>query len=256
MVVPFLFVDSTGAVKCGCVGAPILSGKREPARLAWWDFSTGFFRRFLVTTADIRYDRATPFLFPGGAMEEREVLDLLAAIRAGNEARNRLLHLVRVHLHSLATHHAPAGPEEEPSDLVQESAVVVLKQLGSFRGKSLGEFLVWLQMILDSRITNKHRDATRQRRDYRRNVPLETAPPVPVKEDAPPALAEQAEQAECLQRELARLPREQQLIFLLRTSAGRSVREIATLLDQSESHVQSLYALARDHLKHCLGNTP
>jgi RNA polymerase sigma-70 factor (ECF subfamily) len=187
-------------------------------------------------------------------MDESEFLDLLAKVRDGEQARERLLEWVRAYFHSQAERQPPSSdPAVDVSDLVHDAALVVVRNLGAFHGQSLGEFWAWLREILSSRLANAHRDATRLCRDQRRNVPLDDADPLPAQEDPPSSYLRQEEDAERLRRELARLPQKLRLIFHLRNSVGLKSREIAGLLDESESNVRSLFQLTVEHLKQRLG---
>jgi RNA polymerase sigma factor (sigma-70 family) len=188
-------------------------------------------------------------------MTESNFLALLSLIREGEQAREQLLEFVRSFLRRLADQSRPYPVgDEEPSDLTQEAALIVVRDLPTFRGHSLGEFLAWLHDILDGRAANAVRDATRQCRDRRRNVPLDAVAGFLGSDETPFEMAAQAEDAERFRLALAQLPREQRLVFVLRANARLPYREIADLLgDESERTVQVTFQQAvvalRRHLR-------
>jgi RNA polymerase sigma-70 factor (ECF subfamily) len=187
-------------------------------------------------------------------MDERELLELLAVLRAADQARERLLELVRTYLHALAVRAPAFDPAAGPSDIVHDVAIVVLRSLSSFRGGSRGEFLAWLRDIFSGRTANAQRDATRQCRDQRRNEHLDDVDPLSDLEDTPSALAQQGEEAERLWQEVDRLPHKLRMVFLLRQKHGLKSREIADVLaDETESTIRALFKQAMSLLKQRVG---
>jgi RNA polymerase sigma factor (sigma-70 family) len=216
--------------------------------------SSRFFSTAPCTGSDRAYDPFT-LVVRVVTMNESTFLGLLSFIRDGDDAREQLLEFVRSFLRRLADQSRPSHVgDEEPSDLTQESALIVVRNLSNFRGHSLGEFLAWLHDILDGRASNAHRDATRQCRDRRRNVPLDAVAGSLGSDETPFEMAVQAEDAERFRLALAQLPREQRLVFVLRANARLPYREIADLLgDESERTVEATFQQAvvalRRHLR-------
>jgi RNA polymerase sigma-70 factor (ECF subfamily) len=185
-------------------------------------------------------------------MDDTHLLRLLALVREGDDAREELLTFVRSYLRWLAGR-APVAAAEEPSDLVQDSAEIVIRNLGDFQGQSLGQFKSWLRTIYSGRSSNAHRNATRQCRDRRRNVSLETVAGTLASEETPSEIVVAAESVEQLRRALAQLPRQLRLVLILRDINHLPWRETAELLgENSESTVQVLYHQARTTLTNLL----
>ena len=175
-------------------------------------------------------------------MQDDHFRHLLLLIQEGEGAREQLIEFVRAYLRRLAGERSFATADDERSDLVQDSAVIVVRALSSFRGQSLAEFLAWLRDILSGRVTNAHRDATRQCRDRRRNVALESVVASLASAETPSEIAEHTEDAERFRCALERLPRKQRLVFALRVEARLPWREIAELLgDETERSVQVFF---------------
>src|SRR5436190_3762831 len=80
----------------------------------------------------------------------------------------------RTYLLLLARSHDKMGGEEA-SDLVQKTMLAAHAQQGEFRGKSPAELAAWLKQILRREVIDAYRHGRRQRRDVRREVPLEAA---------------------------------------------------------------------------------
>lgn len=112
------------------------------------------------------------------AADEQQVFRRrLSQARLGNRAAlGELLEAVRPRLLAQArrTVSRSLAAKFDPADLVQETALEMHRSLGSFRGRTRGEFLAWGAQIL----THKAISATRhykltRKREVRREVPLD-----------------------------------------------------------------------------------
>src|SRR5262245_1457877 len=81
----------------------------------------------------------------------------------------------RPYLRLLARLQLPAGLKGklDPSDVVQDTLVRALEHLGQYRGATEAELTAWLRRVLTTTLANTARDWGRDKRDVRREIPLE-----------------------------------------------------------------------------------
>jgi RNA polymerase sigma-70 factor (ECF subfamily) len=164
---------------------------------------------------------------------------LIAAWRQGDE--QAAAELVRRHARALARFLAGAGaPDGELDDLVQEALIRAFRAAAGFRGQC--QFRTWLLTIGTNVLKDFGRRAKR-----RQVVPLDEDLRAPDGDPHDAAVAGEAEQR--LRDELARLPRLQREVFLLRAQQGLEYDEIAAALDTTPGAARVHYHHAVKRLK-------
>jgi RNA polymerase sigma-70 factor (ECF subfamily) len=167
---------------------------------------------------------------------------LIAAWQHGDE--QAAAELVRRHARVLARFLAGAGaPEADLDDLVQETFIRAFRAVGRFRGQC--QFRTWLLTIGG----NVLRDAGRRWARHK-VVPLDDALRSPLGDPHEEAVARETETR--LGAGLARLPRMQREVFLLRAQQGLEYDEIAAALGTSTGAARVHYHHAVRRLKEFL----
>ncbi len=167
---------------------------------------------------------------------------LIAAWQGGDEPA--AAELVRRHARALAGFLAGAGaPEADLDDLVQETFIRAFRAVGKFRGQCL--FRTWLLTIGG----NVLKDAGRRWARHK-VVPLDEALRTPDGDPYEHAVAGEAEGR--LTAGLAKLPRMQRDVFLLRAQQGLEYEEIAAALGTSAGAARVHYHHAVKRLKEYL----
>lgn len=168
---------------------------------------------------------------------------LIAAWQGGDE--QAAAELVRRHARALARFLAGSGaPEADLDDLVQETFIRAFGAVARFRGQC--QFRTWLLAIGG----NVLKDAGRRARG-RRLVPLDEA--VRATDGDPHERAVAGELEERLRQGIARLPKLQREVFLLRAQQGLEYEEIAVALSTSPGAARVHYHHAVKRLKELLG---
>src|SRR5271167_164059 len=101
---------------------------------------------------------------------------LLQQTRAGDEAaRGQLLELYRNYLRLMARTliSQPLRVRLDASDLVQETFLKAHREFSGFLGSTEPELVAWLRQILVRSLADQVRQHRAQRRDYRREEPME-----------------------------------------------------------------------------------
>jgi RNA polymerase sigma-70 factor (ECF subfamily) len=164
---------------------------------------------------------------------------LVAAYRGGHE--RAAAELVRRHGAALGRFLYSAGAAaDDVEDLVQETLFRAFRRLDTWRGEA--SFRSWLVTIA-SNLLKDHFRAGRSRQ----TVPLETRD-FPSGAD-PHADFTSLEIEDRLRQELARLPRLQREVFLLRAQQGSEYSEIATALGTTAGAARVHYHHAVKRLK-------
>src|SRR3954462_3081152 len=152
-----------------------------------------------------------------------------------------------------------------PSDIVQESFFEAHRDFRDFRGKSIGEFVVWLRRIVVNnilRVVEQH--VLAEKRDVRREVSLEEIgrrlEQSTVRLEA--LLADQGESpsGHAVRREdevlvanvLAQLPPDYREVIVLRHIEGLSFEEVAARMDRSAGAVRMLWLRALKKMREAL----
>jgi RNA polymerase sigma-70 factor, ECF subfamily len=149
-----------------------------------------------------------------------------------------------------------------PSDIVQESFFEAHRDFREFRGKSIGEFVVWLRRIVVNNILRMvEQHVLAEKRDVRREVSVEEIgrrlEQSTMRLEA--LLAEQAESPSCcaVRREdeilladaLAQLPSDYRDVIILRNIEGLSFEEVALRMERSAGAVRMLWLRALKKLR-------
>ncbi|HVH68906.1 MAG TPA: sigma-70 family RNA polymerase sigma factor [Gemmatimonadales bacterium] len=164
---------------------------------------------------------------------------LIAAWQGGDE--QAAAELVRRHARALARFLGGAGaPEADVDDLVQETFIRAFRAVAKFRGQC--RFRTWLLTIGGNVLKDAHRRARRAR-----VVPL--AEDLRAGDGDPHEEAVAAEAEGRLAAGLARLPRLQREVFLLRAQQGLEYEEIAGALGTTPGAARVHYHHAVKRLK-------
>ncbi len=164
---------------------------------------------------------------------------LAAAYRAGDEGA--AAELVRRHAPAVGRFLYSSGADrDEVDDLVQEALFRAFRRLDGWRGEA--SFRSWLFVIASNVLKDEYR-----KRKGRHVVPLEDRD-LPDRAD-PHADYAATETLERLRREIARLPRLQREVFLLRTQEGADYGDIAVALGTTPGAARVHYHHAVKRLK-------
>ncbi|MGI9014670.1 MAG: sigma-70 family RNA polymerase sigma factor [Phycisphaerales bacterium] len=142
-------------------------------------------------------------------------------------------------------------------DIVQQTLLAGLQQIGTFRGEAAVS--TWLLSILLRKVIDHFRAATRDRGTVRLNPENEAS----VMNDLinqkgrrsvrlNPILADRSEFWQCLQACLAKLPERHAQVFILYECDGLSTEEICQVLDLTSSNVWVMLHRARLGLRSCM----
>jgi RNA polymerase sigma-70 factor, ECF subfamily len=141
-----------------------------------------------------------------------------------------------------------------PSDLVQETVIVAVRDFEKFEGRSEQELLAWLTKILSYRMAEARRRFRRQRADIDREVSLddeahEIELSLSGHVGAPVALAIAREEEEQVHAALGQLAPEDAELFRMKHWEGLSFREIGDRIGLSEGGVRHRWGLAAQELR-------
>jgi RNA polymerase sigma-70 factor (ECF subfamily) len=192
---------------------------------------------------------------------------LLSVARAGSlEALGRLLDGYRDYLLLIAQREL--DPELKAkggaSDLVQETFLEAQRDFAQFHGESEAELLAWLRQLLLNNVANftRHFRET-AKRCVDREVSLEgdrssfnQATGVANGEPSPSDVAVRPEQAEAVERALARLPDDYRAVLQLRYREELPFEEVAQRLGRSVNAVRKLWARALERFQQEMGTPP
>jgi RNA polymerase sigma-70 factor (ECF subfamily) len=137
----------------------------------------------------------------------------------------------------------------EPSDVVQQTLLDAHRNLDQFRGTSDAEMAKWLGQMLTNNVADAARALTRQKRDVRREQPLQVdGDSFPVGADqwvaaeqtTPSLCVARCEQVQRLQEAIQQLPLPQREVIVLHHLQGRSLNETAELIGRSPAAVAGL----------------
>jgi RNA polymerase sigma-70 factor (ECF subfamily) len=144
------------------------------------------------------------------------------------------------------------------SDVVQQTLLEAHRHAPQFRGGTSGELAAWLRQILVRQLANVARDATRDRRDIRREQSLERmAEESSARLDAwladcggsPSGLAQRDEQMLRLAVALASLGEHRREIVEMRYLQGLTLREIAEKTGRTPGAVAGLLRRGLEELR-------
>lgn len=164
--------------------------------------------------------------------------------------QERLRRIVRIRLGALLR------ANFESMDIVQEAMIVAARKIESTDLRSSGAILNWLSRIAERKIHDAHDYHTAQRRDRRREAPLnvvisgESVGWEPQdRGSAPSAAAERGEVADIIDEALTELSEDHREVILLRHYCGADWDETAQALGRSVSASQELHRRAWERLK-------
>ena len=196
-----------------------------------------------------------------GESQESVLLPLLAAMRGGStETQNQLMRQLRTYFHLMARSElAPLLRRKiENSDVVQQSCIKVLEGIEQFRGTTEGELRNWLKRVLTNEINQVGRDLRAQKRDFRRDIPIEghSGLGAHVMDDmlTPRSSALAQEQQDAVRDALAQLPEDYQQVIKMRSWGGMSFPQIAENIGKSINATEKLWYRAVQRLGKQLAN--
>ncbi len=165
--------------------------------------------------------------------------ELVQAYQRGDE--RGATELVLRHARAVARFLAGAGADPaDLEDLVQETFLRAFRAARRWRGEA--SFRTWLLAIARNRLRDHHR-----RHGRRRVLPLEEADALA--HDDPAAALEARDLGARLEHQLARLPRLQREVFLLRAQQGLDYQAIAEALGTTPGAARVHYHHAVKRLK-------
>jgi RNA polymerase sigma-70 factor (ECF subfamily) len=190
----------------------------------------------------------------------QEIARCLAAARAGSpDSLGQALEACRGYLLLIAQQEIDPQlrAKEGASDLVQETFLKAHRHFAQFHGDVEEELLGWLRRMLLNNLADFRRFyCATQKRHAGREVSLEVndssrdrGGALAAAEPTPSAMAIGQEQAEELQRVLARLPEDYQQVLLLRHQGELSFEEIGRRMNRSANAVRKLWARAVERLQ-------
>jgi RNA polymerase sigma-70 factor (ECF subfamily) len=150
------------------------------------------------------------------------------------------------------------------SDLVQETFLEAQRDFAQFHGQTEGELLAWLRQLLLNNVANfGRRFHEAAKRDVGRELPLEgdrssfnQAAGVADSAPSPSDVAVQHEQAEAIERALARLPDDYRQVLLLRYREELPFEVVARRLGRSVNAARKLWARALERFQEEMGTPP
>lgn len=173
------------------------------------------------------------------------VEELIERARSGDEgALEKLFRRCRPQIDRLAAQRLERKQPGlmRPSDIAQETALRAFKSFSKFEGTTEGEWLSWLRSILDTTVTQSFRDASRQKRDARGAVPLDSpeAALVPAADRSPSHAASLAEAWQTMYTHIFQLPPEQREAIWLCHLKELPVADVAKRMGKTDAAVAGL----------------
>ena len=172
--------------------------------------------------------------------------ELLTAFRAGSSRAFETL-VRRYQAPVLAIARRFARDQDDAEDLAQRAFINAAGRAGGWRG---GSFKSWLFRIVVNLAKNHLRDVARF--DRSEEAHEREAPPAPAEAHD---LLERAERQRALRAAIARLPRRQREVLLLRIDGDLPFAEIAGALGITEVNAKVNFHHAVQRLKSWLGET-
>ena len=198
-------------------------------------------------------------------MTDAAVLDdtvLVGRLRAGDEAAFRDL-VGRMHRGLLRVAQAFVESPSAAEEVVQETWLAVVAQIGGFEGRS--SLRTWIGTILSNRAKTR---GVRDKRSVAFSAltkddldPVEPerftargfwSPPPARWDDAPENLVLRKEAREAIERELGTLPEAQRTVVVLRDLEGWTSEEVCNVLEISETNQRVLLHRGRQRLRGAL----
>jgi len=179
-------------------------------------------------------------------------LALVGQVAAGDEAALAILYERYANPLFGYIYHALDGAREEAEEVWQDTLCAAFRAAGSFRGQS--RFFSWLCSIARHKISDYHR-----RKGRRENICLLAPEELVQLVDGSPLPDEVVNQrAVCLRvaEVLGQLPSEYRTALVARYADGRSVKEVAQLLDKGYKAAESTLSRSREAFRLAMINQP
>ncbi|MHC4137961.1 MAG: sigma-70 family RNA polymerase sigma factor [Planctomycetota bacterium] len=187
-----------------------------------------------------------------------DVGDLIRSARAGDkESLGRLFGLYRNYLQLVARGgiDGTLGAKADPSDAVQETLLLAVRDFEKFRGKTEGELIAWLRRILSNSLAKlarryrgtAARDVSRERCAIAGTVERSSAALCNLLASPSPSLSQAAverERSVILADALAELAADQREVLILRFFRQLSWDEVAKEMSRSGDAARMLSARA------------
>lgn len=127
------------------------------------------------------------------------------------------------------------GSVYDAEDLTARVFYRAFRHIQSYTDRGV-PFSAWLYRIAHNLVANWYRDRSR-----RQEIPLDEAPVLHYKGDAPEASLMADQEREALLRLIRRLPAERQHLLILKFVENLSNAEISAIMGRSEGAIKSLY---------------
>jgi RNA polymerase sigma-70 factor (ECF subfamily) len=194
------------------------------------------------------------------AEESTDITQSLEAARAGsNEALGEALEACRGYLLMVANRGLDPDLRAKggASDLVQETFLEAQRDFAQFSGTDDAELRAWLSHMLFNNLANfgrRYRDTDKRQVDREQALAADSTSHGPgdrlaADTPTPSRQAVSREQAEAVERAIARLTEDYRLVIVLRNQEDRPFDEIARLMDRSENAVRKLWFRAIEQLQ-------
>jgi RNA polymerase sigma-70 factor, ECF subfamily len=194
--------------------------------------------------------------------------ELLAAAVAGDRAaleRLLLLHCERLSRRIAAALPTAARQGASIDDLLQQTLVQAIRDIGGLQSRTPGGFAAWLQTIADHRVQDFLRAEGRARRRVvqaaipaagsRSQSMLDLVAQLSDRGSTPSGNAAKSEVVQAVRVGLAGLPSAQREALQLHHLDGRSLDETAAEMKRSPGAVRGLLQRARQSLRETLGRS-
>lgn len=150
-------------------------------------------------------------------------------------------------------------------DLVQDVLVSALRGLKDFTYQTEGDFLRWLAAITENRIRDNVERLHAEKRDIRREIPLDTSGQSgtdtfvrtvgPVSATTPSMIVSRREDLDRLEEAIDKMPAEYRQVILLAKIEGLSGAELAQRLGKTPGAARALLSRAMAALAGAYGGT-
>ncbi|MEA2020679.1 MAG: RNA polymerase sigma factor [Patescibacteria group bacterium] len=164
--------------------------------------------------------------------EEKLVKKAQRGGRAGQKAFEDIYAHYQPHITTFFK--AQLGQNRETEDLVQETFTKALKGLDSFQWQGVS-LSAWLYRIARNVLIDYFRE-----KEKRESTSLEKIAPPVSKEETPPTSYIKEEKTQLLQNLINQLPRREQEIIYLKFFEGRRNKDIANMMNLSETNVGTI----------------
>lgn len=178
--------------------------------------------------------------------ESTSFVNLLGKARGGDRAAlNDLLEIVRPWMKQIAARAHTNRPEYDRSDVVQDTQLLIARNIGKFDGNSAGEFYTWVRVSLERVVISRQRGVKRAV-----HLPGELAADarLPAGPETPSAEFIRRESRQNVRDALARLFPDDQNMIRLRHYAGLEFTEIAAVLGIKADTARQRHARALKRL--------